>query len=62
MDSHIIAALFMALQEMEKPSISRKVNQMDFIPYVKKNTQRFKIQNPKLKTGHPIIQPRGQNH
>ena len=42
--------------------ISRKVNQMDFIPYVKKNTRSIKIRNPKLKMKHPIIQPRGKNH
>ena len=67
MDPYIIAALSIALQEMDQQSISRKINQMDVYPtdviqYVKKTTQRFKIRNPKLKMGHPIIQPRGQNH
>ena len=59
MDHFTYTALVLLISDLETNKIS--------IPKQKRtkyyNTQNMQnIKNPRLKMGHPIIQPRGQNH
>jgi hypothetical protein len=59
-----IAMISFAIQQLEKTQntmIEVTNSNKTVLPYIHKaNKKKFK--NPKLKMGHPIIQPRGQNH
>jgi len=59
-----ITMITFAIQQLEKTQntmIEVTNSNKNVFPYIYKgNNNKFK--NPKLKTGHPIIQPRGQNH
>jgi hypothetical protein len=59
-----IAMLSFAIQQLEKTQntmIEVRNSNKDIFPYIYKRNKN-KFNNPKLKMGHPIIQPRGQNH
>ena len=59
-----IAMLSIAIQQLEKKQntiIEVTNSNNNIFPYIYKGNKN-KFKNPKLKMGHPIIQPRGQNH
>ena len=59
MDPLTYAALALVISDLENNKISiQKPKKMKY--YSERNKQ--KVKNPRLKIGHPIIQPRGQNH
>ena len=59
-----IAMITFAIRQLEttQNTMIKEINSnKNIFPYIHKgNNNKFK--NPKLKMGHPIIQPRGQNH
>ena len=59
MDPLTYAALALVISDLESNKIS--IPKQKKTKYYQANKNQ-KIQNPRLKMGHPIIQPRGQNH
>jgi hypothetical protein len=64
MDYLTLAAIYMTIRDMEKSKELKHNQKINNMKSQIINTKMFEkpVINHKKKMGHPIIQPRGQNH